>query len=215
MKKSFSIEKSILEALLFTMVLLAIRVVISETLTFIFFIWNLFLAAIPFIISRYIIKRERLNTKTYLLIALWILFLPNAPYIITDLFHLKERENVPKWFDLLIIVSAAWNGLIMGIISMLQKENYLKKHIHKNIMPYTMPLIIALCSFGVYLGRYLRFNSWDIVTNIDELLITIANHFVHPLRHSVEWSFIVLFFIMLSLMYATIKKLCHLININT
>ena len=207
MKLKLSIEKTMLLATGFTCCLIAVRIIFTDTLTYIFYPWNLFLAAMPMYLSGQIVKQKMLNAKTYALLLIWLLFLPNAPYIITDIFHYRERLPVPKWYDLLIVISAAWNGLIMGLVSLLRVEKFLGDHLAKNKINFVMPVVIALCSFGVYLGRYLRFNSWDVVADADDLIFKVAAHFIHPLQHAMQWSFVVLFFMMLGLMYLTIKQL--------
>src|SRR5688572_12532982 len=94
----------------FSIALLIYRVHFSDTITYAFLVWNIFLACIPFIISSLIITLEY-ELSTWLLLLLlgaWLVFFPNAPYIVTDLFHLGQRQNVPLWYDLMLIVSFCW-----------------------------------------------------------------------------------------------------------
>ena len=108
----------VISAIAGTMLIL-VRVFFSGRYTYLFLIWNLMLAYIPFFISSYLKKKERLNKlglETVLLLVIWIIFFPNAPYILTDFFHLYQRVHIPLWYDLVIITTFAWNGLIIGFI---------------------------------------------------------------------------------------------------
>lgn len=190
----------------FTLTLVFIRAFITAQFIYVFYVWNLFLAIIPVFISNKLLQQKRLSVKSYSLIFLWLIFFPNAPYIVTDLFHFMKRDNIPLWFDLLIVTTAAWNGLILGFVSLNNVEQFLSKHITLKKVKLLMALSFLLCGFGVYLGRFLRFNSWDVFNNFDDLIVEISSRFIHPFQHTSTWSFSFLFAVMIALFYLSIKQ---------
>ncbi len=161
MKQSF--KQLIYSFTAFCTVLLIYRILKSESLSYIFLAWNLFLAFIPWWISNYIKTRSQLQVKHIPLLCFWLLFLPNSPYILTDLFHLKPRPYLPLWFDLVLVLSFALIGMIIFLKSLRDMLKILKDHVSALSFAVLTPVIFWLISFGLYLGRYLRFNSWDIV----------------------------------------------------
>ena len=195
-----------------TMLLITTRIVLTHSLTYIFFAWNIFLAIIPLVISSYLLKQNRLGIKSIIFLFVWLLFYPNAPYIITDFFHYVERPPVPYWFDLLICISAVWNGLIIGLISLIQVEQFLSRHLKQVIVKAIVLTSFILCGYGIYIGRYLRFNSWDIITDIDGLFDASLQRFIHPFHHITTWSFTFLFAAMMAVFYYTIKSTMMMIK---
>lgn len=145
--------------------LLIYRIVKSESLAYIFLAWNLLLAFIPWWISNGLKKRETLNVRHFPFLILWLLFLPNSPYILTDLFHLKLRDPFPLWFDLIVLLSFALIGMIVFLKSLKDMFGILKKYVNPFFMAIITPFVFWLISFGLYLGRYLRFNSWNVVNH--------------------------------------------------
>ena len=139
------------------------RVLYTHDLYYVFLLWNLFLAAVPLIISNRIYRRHRdYGIGIFVLLFLWLLFLPNAPYIITDLVHLYHRPPVPYWFDMCLVLLSAFNGLVFGFISIHQIEKIIGMYKLERYRNVIRILIFMAMSYGVYLGRYLRFNSWDV-----------------------------------------------------
>jgi len=191
----------------FTLVLLAGRVFYTETVMYFFYPWNLFLALVPVFFSGLLLKQKTLNYKSILLLGLWLLFLPNAPYLVTDIFHFEERAPVPFWFDLMLVVSGAWNGILLCMISLLRVERFLKTVCTPKLTGKIMPLIIFLCGYGVYIGRYLRYNSWDVVTEPVGILRMSTHHIHHPFQNLNVWLFTFVFASFLGIIYFTIKKL--------
>src|ERR1700730_11733100 len=127
-KKIFSLSYSFHEWLIasscFSLILLFVRIALTSSLTYGFLAWNLFLAFVPYSISWWMVN-IRGKGKRLKLIApfiVWFLFVPNCFYIITDLFHLDQFESAPKWFDLVLILSFAWNGILCGIVSLRRVE---------------------------------------------------------------------------------------------
>lgn len=194
-------------SVVFTLFLILLRVVITQTLIYSFFIWNIVLAAVPYYISSKLKYQKRLTSKAFTLLFLWLLFYPNAPYIITDLFHYTQRSPVPYWYDLLICVSAVWNGLILGLTSLLQVEQFLNLHLKPLSVKVFTLFSFILCGYGIYLGRYLRFNSWDIISNPYNLVMSCLERVIHPFQHIATWSFTFLFALMMALFYYTVKSL--------
>lgn len=158
-------KKNILFLSLFCLLLVTIRVFKTEQLSFIFMFWNLFLAFIPFAISNYILKlkQEISHFKLITFMGIWLLFLPNAPYMITDLFHLHHRVVLPIWFDLILILMFAITGLYLFFISINQTIAVVKSQFPKLHNPIFLILLFMIVSYGVYIGRFLRLNSWDII----------------------------------------------------
>lgn len=142
-----------------------------------------------------------------MLFIAWLLLIPNAFYMITDLFHLFQRENIPLWFDLVLLMSFAWNGMILGFLSVRQMEKNLSSIVPGFKEGLFVGGIMFLNSFGVYLGRYLRFNSWDIISNPFNLAKEIFLLMIHPLDNRAAWAMILAFTIMMMIIYKMLKKL--------
>ncbi|MGG1924203.1 DUF1361 domain-containing protein [Chryseobacterium sp. NRRL B-14798] len=115
----FKINVLLIMMTIFCFSLSAFRYYISDTKVFLFLNWNLFLAWIPLLLSSFVLAFNiRSKISLVFIIIIWILFFPNSPYILTDLFHLRARNSIPVWYDLIVILSYAWTGLICGFISL-------------------------------------------------------------------------------------------------
>jgi len=203
-----SFSKRIIIPLAFTLFLLIIRIALSNELAYIFLAWNLFLAWIPFALSQklHVVKNR---WKLFFLIGLWLLFLPNAPYIITDFLHLKQRTPIPYWYDILLLFSAALNGLLLGLSSLLTVEKFLLNRYGSKISNIIMLCSFFLCAFGIYMGRYLRWNSWDIIVNPADVAGDILDRVFNPFDHFVTLAVTVLFGSFFYVMYYSIKNLIN------
>lgn len=173
------------------------------------FIWNLFLAVLPYffaISANYFAQMKRL-WLAFVLLAMAVLFLPNSPYVITDLFHLRPRSEMPFWYDTLVLFSLALSGLIMFYLALFQIRRFLLRISGKLLAESGIIVMIFLCSFGIYLGRYLRFNSWDVVSNPYTLVNEITDRVINPLDHPQTLGVTVLYGAFLLLGYWVIKLL--------
>jgi len=180
----------------------------TNTKTFLFLNWNLFLSFVPWLLSSILIVYPHLQKNkvlTLLVLGTWLLFFPNAPYILTDLFHLKLKSSVPKWFDLMLILSFAWTGLLFGMLSLYDIERILAKNIKPLWAAFLCMAVLFVASFGVYLGRFLRWNSWDILQKPQALLLDIADIFLHPFSHPRAWGVTLLMGIFLNMVYWSLK----------
>lgn len=192
----------------FTIVLLVVRIMLTSELTYIFLAWNLFLAWIPFALSQQL-DNIKTGWKIFFIILLWLLFLPNAPYIITDFLHLKQRTPVPYWYDILILFSAALNGLLLGLASLLKVEKFLVDRYGKRISGFLIFCSFFLSAFGIYMGRYLRWNSWDLITSPTAVAGDILDRVLNPFNHFGTWAVTVLFGTFLFIIYYSIKNLIN------
>lgn len=191
-------ELAIALLLSFNIGLVIFRVFYSTELRFIFLIWNLILATIPYFLMKFALKSQVKNIFTlkkpvknlvvWLLFGASLLFLPNSPYIVTDLFHLKHQASMPLWFDTLLVFSCAATGLFLFYSILMKMAHFLIQQFSKIWSIIGIVMIIFLNGFGIYLGRFLRFNSWDIVTNPLGLASEILDRFIHPFAHGRTWG---------------------------
>jgi len=181
------------------------RFVYTDTRVFLFLNWNLFLAIIPWALtSLSVLKPDIQKSKIiiFLLLFIWLLFFPNAPYILTDLFHLRRStSNMPIWFDLILILSFAWVGLLFGFLSLWDLEQILKKSFHHTWVTILSISLLFLGSFGIYLGRYLRWNSWDILSEPLGLIYDIGDRVVNPYQHPRAWGMTIFMGLFLNMIY--------------
>lgn len=150
---------------------------------FTFLFWNLFLAWIPFLLALAMTGLDRLRAPGWLLApvgVVWLLFLPNAPYIITDFIHLDWMHGAPLWFDALLIGSFAGTGLLLGLASLLLVHRIVAARMGTAAGWALAIGSLALTSLGVYLGRFPRFNSWDVVTNPQGLVDVVLGRLLDP-----------------------------------
>jgi uncharacterized membrane protein len=153
---------------LFSVALVATRYVYSREPLFGWLIWNLVLAWIPFVLSIVIYDRHRAGARLRSLVplgALWLLFLPNAPYILTDFKHLAPDPAVPLWVDVVVFAAPAWTGMLLGFLSLYLVQSVLRQHVGPRVTWAAAVAVLGLASFGIYLGRVLRWNSWDVLAN--------------------------------------------------
>ncbi|TXG38758.1 DUF1361 domain-containing protein [Seonamhaeicola maritimus] len=189
-------------SIVFSIVLLMIRMKLTHSFFYLFLVWNVFLAVIPFAITTYLVSLPKLNKlKLIIWFGVWLLFLPNAPYIITDLLHLKISNSHLLWLDILVISSFALVGLMLFYLSMVDMKTILQESMKSNYKDSLIIFIHFLCGFGVYLGRYLRYNSWEIVQDPISLFTDILEIIHQPSQYYEAWLFTLLFGAFLTIGY--------------
>jgi uncharacterized membrane protein len=173
----------------FCLAVLAGRMELSGRTSFVFLSWNLLLAVLPlcFAWAAHGLSRTRLRPLALLVLVPWLLFLPNAPYILTDLLHLKHRAPVPMWYDLLMLLSFALTGLFLGYLSLRHAEAALRAFVRPFWARTCIVLSLFLSAFGIYLGRFLRWNSWDVLTDPYALALDVVRPVLHPFRYDHVW----------------------------
>lgn len=197
-------------ASLFSLSLLAIRMIKTGRLSYGFLAWNLFLAFVPYFISQWLGRHPQILTSRIKLLSLvfvWIIFMPNSFYILTDLFHLNNMSKGDSWFDLTLILSFAWNGILFGILSIYKMEMLLKRAKGKFISGFIICVVMWLNAFGIYIGRFLRFNSWDIFVNPFSLVSEIVDMVFNPYDYRYVWAMSFCFAFFMAILYFTTKKL--------
>lgn len=193
---------------LFAVGLEVLRIYLSGYNNYYYFIWNLFLAWIPYLLGMYLpvsfhVIRSRI--VIYLMLFVWFLFWPNSPYILTDLLHLKEKQNIPLWFDLGLILSFAWTGLMLGFLSLIEVQNLVRKRTNR-VAGWLFAIITILTgSLGIYIGRYVRLNSWDVIGNPVRVYYDIFQHFSDRMMRTEMIVMTLQYGIFLFLGYLTIK----------
>jgi uncharacterized membrane protein len=195
--------------------LVGARVAYSDTPYYTFLIWNLFLAWIPLIFAylayAFSVKRSFLYILVPLFAIVWLAFFPNAPYIVTDMQHLANGwSGVPLWYDVLLLIWFSWTGLLLGIVSLYLMQEIVKKTFGKIAGWLLVFSVSILSSIGVYLGRFLRWNSWDFIHNTDEI-IRDSWQLLRQLNRSAI-GFTLLFTVFFLFVYLTLYAFGHLLQ---
>ncbi len=196
---------------LFAIGLLMVRIVLAGRATYAFLIWNLFLAWVPLLFAWIVshIQKPAFAWKwMWFPAALWLLFFPNSPYILTDLGHLarlSEWTLVPLGFDVVMILTFTLNGLFVGFVSLFLMEDVWRQHVRARVATALSVSALILAGFGMYLGRFIRWNSWDLFHRPGMLVQDLAVRVFDPLSHPRTWGFTALYSGFLLIIYFTIK----------
>ena len=204
---------ALLFASIVSTLMLVARAVVAKDLHFAFLPYNLVLAWIPLLLSlRVYTLYARRSPRFWLLAAValaWFFFFPNAPYIVTDLVHLKTRAPIPRWFDMIMMMSFAWTGFFLGYLSLYQMQEVVRAWRGRHTSWYFVLGMLALSSFGIYLGRFLRWNSWDVLFQPVGLARDLVKSF-HLTSQPEMIAFSLSFFAFSLTSYLTLFALTHL-----
>ncbi|MEW6241999.1 MAG: DUF1361 domain-containing protein [Chloroflexota bacterium] len=178
-------------------------------------VWNLFLAWIPFLLAYFAYALSWRKLLLYLVLPvtafLWLIFFPNAPYILTDLQHLaREEAAAPLWYDVILMVWFAWTGLLLGLVSLYLMHEIVQRNFGRVTGWGFVLLVSGLSSFGVYLGRFVRLNSWDILQDPGEIAVSILGLVIDPSLRLV--AFTSLFTVFYLFVYLTLYSFAHLLQ---
>jgi uncharacterized membrane protein len=193
---------------LFCIALSVFRVFLAGTYGYLFLNWNLFLAFLPWLLTSVaVLRKVHSRIAIVLIMGIWLLFFPNCLYMLTDLIHLRAIADAPLWLDLIIVLSFAWAGLCYGFTSLMDIETFLKERFHAapRMVSALSVCMIYLAAFGIYIGRFLRWNSWDLFGNTAELIHDIFDRLAVSGRESQVIGFTVLMGTLLNFMYFPLR----------
>ena len=179
-----------------------------------FLMWNLFLAWLPMAFALMACEQYRnasgRNWRFLALAGAWLLFFPNAPYIFTDLIHLTSRFYMQFWVDLSLILLCALTGLVLGFVSLFLMQSVVARMLGRAASWLFIGVVAALSGFGIYVGRIMRFNSWDVLFKPRQLYHGVGNWAADPLANPTSLAFPVLFAMFLFITYLMLYALTHL-----
>jgi len=182
--RQFGVTMLLSASTLFCLALLLFRIYWTGSAGMIFLVWNLFLAWIPYWLTLMLEGTERAGKLTFislLVLSVWLLFFPNAPYILTDFQYLITANSVvPLWFSIILLISFSWTGLLLGYMSLREVQLFLQKRFRPLWTWLLISGAIVAASYGIFLGRYQRWNSWDIIAQPVDLLYDIMATITSP-----------------------------------
>jgi uncharacterized membrane protein len=209
-QNKFAIFLLLAAASMICFMLAFVRMTRSDSTRYGFLLWNLMLAWIPFVFAAlaYALANVRKRILYLLILAAagaWLVFFPNAPYILTDFQHLSQvTDGIPVWYDVLLLIWFAWTGLLLGMASL-----YLMQEIVARMLGSTASWLFVVCvtglsSFGIYVGRFMHWNSWDAWTNPLPLAQDIWDEIRHPLINKEAYGFTFMFTLLFLFIYVAL-----------
>jgi uncharacterized membrane protein len=201
---------------LMSVILLVIGSIHGAGTTFLYMVWNLFLAWLPAVFIVWllaVLKRKRWSSWEGISASLlWLCFLPNSFYLVSDLIHLQEAPKGEVLFDAVLFISFAINGLLLGYISLYLFHQEFRQRVSSMETRITLALVLLMCSFAIYLGRDLRWNSWDVFVNPAGILFDLSDRIISPFSYPRMFVTTGIFFVMLTTFYYVIWNIVRSIR---
>jgi uncharacterized membrane protein len=188
--------------------LMAVRFMAATNYRYWFLLWNLFLAWLPLLFAwlfrRTVANGRLLSWQSGALLAAWLGFLPNSFYILSDYVHLRATYEVSLLFDVVLFASFVWNGFLAGFMATYTVHSELRRRLTGYKAHAVIGGVLLLCSFAIYLGRFLRWNTWDVIINPGGLLFDVSDRVLNPSSYPRTFATTGTFFVLLAGMYAVI-----------
>jgi uncharacterized membrane protein len=146
--------------------LLGVRMAVAHSTNFGFLFFNLVLAWIPLLLSLFLRQTGWQRRLFWLAGLLWVSFYPNSFYIVTDFIHMKKfgSNGIPKWYDLITFSGFAFAGVFLGSLSLYLLHLAIRERFGYRMGWAFAVMMLGLGSIGIYVGRFLRWNSWEVIT---------------------------------------------------
>lgn len=211
MSRYRAIKRLVYAALAFnglSLFLFVLRVAVTQNSQYYFLFWNLVLAWLPFGLVLLLLgslKHKKWNQPLPILWSLLALgFLPNSFYIISDLVHLQDTGEVGVLYDAVLFMTIILNGLIAGFTSIYLIHKQLLKRLQRPVAHLIIAGVFLLNGFAIYLGRSLRWNTWDILTHPFGIIYDVSERLINPLAHPQFFGTTLTFFLLLGGLYVVI-----------
>ncbi|MGB7248915.1 MAG: DUF1361 domain-containing protein [Phormidesmis sp.] len=175
-------------------------------------LWWISLALISLAMSVFLFKREKSRRTAiwWLSLIAFIAFLPNAPYVLTDIIHLIKATSsgtLRVWVVVVVLIPLHAIAILAGFeaytLSLINQAYYLKQKGSERFILPTELLIHALSAIGIYLGRFVRLNSWDLATDPTSVVAVTLN----TLTTKRPAAVVFVTFIILSVLYWIMKQI--------
>ena len=193
--------------------MLMVREACAGNRRFGYLFWNLVLAWIPLVLGLFLYWLPKGSSRLVFGIAMiwWVLFFPNAFYIVTDLVHSDKfgTDGIYRWYDLLLTTSFAIGGMFVGCLSLYLMHLFVHKRFGWKAGWSFAAGMLALGSFGIYLGRVLRLNSWEVVSQPSRIVTKVAG-LAAPAKATEVVAFSFTFFFFSLAVYAFVVSIARL-----
>ncbi len=171
---------------------------------------NLFLAWVPYLLALVAVTlHQQLPERPWLfrfVAVWWLLFFPNAPYLITDWLYLTHWQN-QLWYSIILLTSFTLCGMLLAVTSLHLMQTVVAIRSGPDAGRAVAVIAIVLCGVGVYLGRFVRLNSWNLLTHPGTVFRdTLAAMESHP-NHAGVFGFSILFAVLIGSTYYGIVEL--------
>lgn len=212
-------RRQFVQALLLAMVIsvgLYVYGYFKYDLEFEYLIWNLFLAAIPLALALrlvHVLRSKRWSDWGPIGWTLaWLLFLPNSFYMISDFIHLREVPESSILYVAVLFASFIYLGVFLGFCSLTLIHHELRRRLSGRAAAAWVTTILLCCSFAIYIGRDLRWNSWDVVFSPAGLLFDISDRLLRPDDYPMMFVTVISFFALLGGLYAVVWAAAKLLR---
>ncbi|MDB5164981.1 MAG: hypothetical protein JWL89_607 [Candidatus Saccharibacteria bacterium] len=188
----------------------------NQSNEFSYLLWNLFLAWLPLVFAVWLVsllRRKRWSSWPAMgLSVLWLVFLPNSFYMISDFIHLQEAQRVDVLYDAVMFTSFIYTGVTLGFSSLYLIHLQLRRRLSRRSAAAWIAFTLLICSAAIYVGRDLRWNSWDILTNPGGLLFDMSDRLLHPSAYPQMFVTVITFFVLLTSMYGLLWRGARLLR---
>jgi uncharacterized membrane protein len=212
LKYRLSLVGLLVAASLISLVLVRVHILLNGANAYPSLVLNLGLAWIPFISALAAFAAMRSRVTFFLIMPVctlvWLVFFPNAPYLLTDFQHLATANSTsPLWFDVILLIWFAWTGLLLGIASLYWMQEIVTRTFN-SVAGWVFAIgATSLSSIGVYMGRFLRWNSWDLLQEALPIAKDMYSFVRHPVANLPVYTFLILFTLLFLFIYVTIHLL--------
>jgi uncharacterized membrane protein len=215
-KPPYRFVASLVTLSLVGVLLLIARVIESDSLRYVFLFWNLMLAALPALLAWWLVQRIRehgwLRWQQLALTAVWVGFLPNSFYLVTDFIHLRQTYEASLLYDIAMLTSFIISGFVFGFIGLYLVHLELAKRLRPRNAWLIITGLLLASSFALYLGRFTRWNTWDVLFKPAGLLFDVSDRFINPSSHGQTYQTTIIFFVILVALYWVIWEAMQLMK---
>jgi uncharacterized membrane protein len=147
-----------------------------------------------------LVVRVRLSHSPTYIFLVWNLILAWAPYG-WSLVSAAMYRRQPLWFDIGLLAIFAWSGCFLAVASLRSMQALVTAYLGRAASWLFVAAVFGLNGLGIYLGRFLRWNSWDLFLEPHGVLSDALTIIAHPIENRQATGVICMFGALLFVCY--------------